>query len=532
MLAAVGVRITQREYQRTILKSLPDELAKFAAQLLVSARHSGFILDTDTLINSVIEELEHLKNWRARSQRGKGEKQKEGLTDDSLTAMGSEGSRRRHRRGNCHSCGKPGHRASECREPEENNTAGASNTDKSGSTPPTDSENQPTGSANTVAEHSFEGEGFWTVEEEEVAPTLTFGADLDPFVGDPDETWFGPQDLEQTFTWDGPDDWLTEVEGEGTAMYTAVEKDVDPRVDLQGNGVSHPTTPKKIKFRPFLLSPLLKTSEAARTQRSPPVNAGMSGIEGPESTGHANTALPPLDTAPPEEVPEPLREAIEPLSRPSPKPVRAPIDAEGHLELFWGEALQRATWHESQGSARAFEGDEPFGEAHGYPLDLLDSYFEAPVEGEPGIATLKAQRPVFDERARAHFDLLPGPSAATTDLDVCTKASVPLEGEQNFDLPCVGSEQYATPCAPQSPSFSPSPLLPLSLEIIARGIAPGERATPVKRGVPRLEILKPPDWSEPPLEEPGGVPLGLVHAAEKAGAEAVERVSVDAHEPA
>jgi hypothetical protein len=48
-LVAAGVWITQREYQRTILKSLPDELAKFAAQLLISARHSGFILDTNTV---------------------------------------------------------------------------------------------------------------------------------------------------------------------------------------------------------------------------------------------------------------------------------------------------------------------------------------------------------------------------------------------------------------------------------------------------------------------------------------------------
>ncbi len=62
VLSAMGVRITQREYQHTILKSLPDELAKFVVQLLISARHSGFILDTDTLINSVIEESECLKN--------------------------------------------------------------------------------------------------------------------------------------------------------------------------------------------------------------------------------------------------------------------------------------------------------------------------------------------------------------------------------------------------------------------------------------------------------------------------------------
>ncbi len=69
-LAAVGVQITQREYQHTILKSLPNELAKFAAQLLVSAHHSGFILDTDILISSIIEESERLKNRRVRSQQG------------------------------------------------------------------------------------------------------------------------------------------------------------------------------------------------------------------------------------------------------------------------------------------------------------------------------------------------------------------------------------------------------------------------------------------------------------------------------
>jgi hypothetical protein len=67
-LAAAGVQITQKEYQHTVLKSLPDELAEFASQLLSSMWHSGFALDTDTLVNSVIEESEHLKNRHARSQ--------------------------------------------------------------------------------------------------------------------------------------------------------------------------------------------------------------------------------------------------------------------------------------------------------------------------------------------------------------------------------------------------------------------------------------------------------------------------------
>jgi hypothetical protein len=96
-LAATGVRITQKEYQCTVLKSLPDELTEFAAQLLTSTRHSSHPLDIDTLINSVIEESEHLKNRRARSQRGQGEKEKEGRTDEALTDTGSEGSHRRRR---------------------------------------------------------------------------------------------------------------------------------------------------------------------------------------------------------------------------------------------------------------------------------------------------------------------------------------------------------------------------------------------------------------------------------------------------
>jgi hypothetical protein len=37
-------------------------------------------------------------------------------------------------------------------------------------------------------------------KEEAVAPTLISGADLDPFMGDPDDKEFGPQDFELNFT--------------------------------------------------------------------------------------------------------------------------------------------------------------------------------------------------------------------------------------------------------------------------------------------------------------------------------------------
>ena len=88
-LAAAGVQISSREYERTVLKSLPDELARFASQALTSARHSSLPLDTDTLINSVIEESERLKNRRARGQQSQGKKSKEGQADEALAATGS-----------------------------------------------------------------------------------------------------------------------------------------------------------------------------------------------------------------------------------------------------------------------------------------------------------------------------------------------------------------------------------------------------------------------------------------------------------
>jgi hypothetical protein len=75
-----------------VLKSLLDELAKFVSQALTSAHHSGHPLNTNTLINSVIEESKHLKNRRARSQQGQGKKSREGQADEALAVTRSEGS--------------------------------------------------------------------------------------------------------------------------------------------------------------------------------------------------------------------------------------------------------------------------------------------------------------------------------------------------------------------------------------------------------------------------------------------------------
>jgi len=165
---------------------------------------------------------------------------------------------------------------------------------------------------------------------------------------------------------------VLEVEGEEAAVNAAFEEDADPCIDLQGNGVSHPIMLKEDIFLTFSSSPLHTTSEAARTQRLPPVDTGTPAVEEPESSGRANTALPPLDTPPPEEAPEPLISGL-------PKHIPAAVDAGELMESLTGEARQRATRHKCQASAWALEGEEPLGEAHGRPPDLLDLRFEAPI---------------------------------------------------------------------------------------------------------------------------------------------------------
>ena len=146
---------------------------------------------------------------------------------------------------------------------------------------------------------------------------------------------------------------------------------------------------------------------------------------------------------------------------------------EGPLESLPDGAPQRVTWHKSQVPAWALGGNKPSGEVHGYPLHLLDPYFEAPVEGEPDIALLKARRPAFDECMHMQPNPLPGLGAATTNLDAYTRALVLLEGEKNNNLSSVGSEQHAAQTASQLFLF-----LPL-LNTYTHSIVPGKAVAPV-----------------------------------------------------
>ena len=256
-LAAARVRVTQKEYQHTVLKSIPDELAKFASQILTNAWITSHIVDTKTLINSICEESEQLKNHRARNQQGQGGNKKDGQADEALAATGSEGSRRKRCPGNCHNCGKPGHWACECRKPKKKKDSDADSFKQNKSTTSSAKpENKPVGSANAIIEHNFEGDGFWMAEEEEVAPALNIGADPDPCLGDLDDL-DGDAPNELNFTWDGPEDWLmedmSETEGEelAGAVITPSEEDNTPHVKLYDSGATRHISPYKSDFTSY-----------------------------------------------------------------------------------------------------------------------------------------------------------------------------------------------------------------------------------------------------------------------------------------
>ena len=75
-LAAAGITVSAKDYERTVLRGIPEELAKFAAHLLSSARlvHKVESIDTDTLISHICEEADRMKNRRTQDQQNRGAK--------------------------------------------------------------------------------------------------------------------------------------------------------------------------------------------------------------------------------------------------------------------------------------------------------------------------------------------------------------------------------------------------------------------------------------------------------------------------
>src|SRR6266702_1065200 len=225
-LAAAGVHITNKEYQRTVLKGIPEELARFASGLLSSARlvHRASSIDTETLIDHICEEADRLRNRRA--ERGKPQSSQSGARsqaagDDALAATGSEGNKKKRRKGKCHNCGKPGHWARECTTTKKEEKP-AEDSPKAAKAQKSDT--KPVGSVNAVMTLDEDVDGCWAMV------LASGGSDLEEF------------DLIDE------SDWLSEEEEVAVAIITPVSNDRGEHVELYDSGATCHISPYKLAF--------------------------------------------------------------------------------------------------------------------------------------------------------------------------------------------------------------------------------------------------------------------------------------------
>ena len=285
------------------------------------------------------------------------------------------------------------------------------------------------------------------------------------------------------------------------------------------------------------------TPEAASTQRSPAANTGTPDIPVPDHGAD-------LEPQPHNTLPPPNEGAETPIHH-LPQQIQAPIEVEGPL---LGKESQRVMGQRGLTSAHTLEGNMPIGEAHGRPPNFANPQTQGSTAWEPASVVPKArvrvhkvQRPVLDEGAHTRPDPWPNLGAVIVDPDIYFGSASQLEGEQNFHLPCVGSELHAAPSPPQNfpSSFSPFPPPDTPAH---ENPSHGEGAATERRVIedhPRPGPRKPPDLHAEDLQETRGAlsalgnipvilegpdPLGLVGTVVDVDVREVEPSGINARE--
>jgi hypothetical protein len=250
-LAAAGAPVSDSEYQRTILRGIPDDLARFASQLLASTRLASpsSPVDVDTLIIHICEEADRTRNRRARGQTGQGRGKKDQQPDEALAATGSDAGRKKRRKGKCHYCQKEGHWERECRKKlaEQGGQNNQSTTAQGSGSTTAKPETKPVGAVNAVSDADIEGDGFWMVIEGELT-VHALGPDPDMFLGSDSEWEYIDDDSEPSAA---SEDWLQEVEDMAAASIAPMLEDTVARTELFDSGATRHISPFKGDFTTF-----------------------------------------------------------------------------------------------------------------------------------------------------------------------------------------------------------------------------------------------------------------------------------------
>ena len=265
-LAAASVSITPKDYQRTVLKGIPEELACFASGILSSARlFSKTAVNTETLIDHICEEADQLKSCCAKLQSKDHGAKLLAARDDALAATGSEGTKKKRCKGNCWNCGRPGHWAQACWSPKKEEKPAEDNAKADKADKAQKSESKPVGSANAVTTPDEAEDECWAVD-------FSFGvSDVDDII---DES-----------------DWLREEEEMAVAVIMPVSGDGRQRVELYDSGATRHISPYKSDFLTYTTLDPPVYLNAANQQRFPAIGTGTLSIRAPNGAVSSTLTL-------------------------------------------------------------------------------------------------------------------------------------------------------------------------------------------------------------------------------------------------
>jgi gag-polypeptide of LTR copia-type/Pol polyprotein, beta-barrel domain/GAG-pre-integrase domain len=282
-LEAIGVHITDRDHERTVLRGIPDHLATFASQFLaalhLNSETTGDPIDTEKLHSHIADEADRVKTRRALKDQAQHKGKKADQTDQALAVTNtpdggnnnSNNFRGKRRKGKCNHCGREGHWIRECRTKKKEEAAAANN--QSGQTAQASSgsssrpENKPVGSANIVTAFDSDPEGFYTVVE--------------------DNEHFERPDNE------GERPYIEEIVA---AAIAPSDEDHSPRIEIFDTGATRHISPYKADFSSYTtLSPPVYLKSADKNNSFPAIGMGTlivkTSINGRESKLTLQNAL-------------------------------------------------------------------------------------------------------------------------------------------------------------------------------------------------------------------------------------------------